>query len=59
MAKQEENKVVTLCGVQGCCPTVEFTGDGVVLRDDFDGKVQLNANEWADLVTKVKAGELA
>lgn len=45
-----EKGVVTLCGVQGCCPTVDFTSpDEVVLRDDHGGTVKLTRAEWAEL----------
>lgn len=58
-SQEEPTTVVTLCGVQGCCPTVELGSKGVVLRDDFGGKVSLTQAEWADLISKVKQGELA
>ncbi len=54
----EPTNVVTLCGVQGCCPTVAVSTSEVVFRDDFGGKVTLTPAEWADLVHKVKQGEL-
>ncbi|MBV9143464.1 MAG: hypothetical protein JO115_21555 [Pseudonocardiales bacterium] len=56
---ERSGRVVTLCGVQGCCPTVEFSGLGIVLRDDFGGRVQLTEDQWADLLHKVWRGELA
>lgn len=49
----KEIGTVTLCAVQGCCPTVDFTDpQKVVLRDDFGGQVQLTREEWKDLKTK-------
>lgn len=48
-----EKDVVTLCGVQGCCPTVDFNDpEIVVLKDDFGGQVKLTRNQWTDLKTK-------
>jgi hypothetical protein len=48
-----EQGTVTLCGVQGCCPTVDFTDpQKVVIKDDHGGKVQLTQAEWAELKTK-------
>ena len=45
-----EKGIVKLCGVQGCCPTVDFTdSEKVVLKDDFGGQVQLTRNQWQDL----------
>lgn len=42
--------VVTLCGVQGCCPTVDFdTPDEVQIKDDHGGHVRLTHAQWADL----------
>lgn len=44
---------VKLCGVQGCCPTVDFTNpDKVVLADDFGGKVQLTPEQWTELKSR-------
>lgn len=45
-----------LCGVQGCCPTVEVnhnTGK-VIIKDDFGGTVTLTKDEWCDALQKVK-----
>ncbi len=48
-----EQGVITLCGVQGCCPTVDFTqADEVILRDDHGGQVRLTRAEWAELKQK-------
>jgi len=49
---------VPLCGVQGCCPTAEFTSDSVVVRDDHQGKVTLTRDEWTGFLAKAKAGDL-
>ncbi|MGH3867303.1 MAG: hypothetical protein ACRDQ4_14395 [Pseudonocardiaceae bacterium] len=57
--KNGGTRVVTLCGVQGCCPTVELGQAEVVLRDDFGGKVLLTREQWCELVSKVHQGELA
>lgn len=48
-----ETGIVTLCGVNGCCPTVDFTdSQKVVLTDDFGGKVTLTRTEWSELKSK-------
>lgn len=48
-----EKGIVKLCGVQGCCPTVDFTDpQKVVLKDDFGGQVQLTKKQWQDLKTR-------
>ncbi|MGH3426426.1 MAG: hypothetical protein ACRDQZ_02435 [Mycobacteriales bacterium] len=58
MTPEAKSRVVALCGVKGCCPTAEFTGDSVVLRDDVNGEVTLTRDEWAGFLAKAKAGEL-
>jgi hypothetical protein len=49
---------MALCGVQGCCPTAEFTQEGVVLRDDHQGQMRLTDDEWKGFLAKAKSGEL-
>ncbi len=56
--EEARGRVVPFCGVQGCCPTAEFTGDYVILRDDFEGKVTLTREQWSRFLAKAKAGEL-
>ena len=42
--------VVTLCGVQGCCPTVDFNTPGEVhIKDDHGGHVKLTRDQWMAL----------
>lgn len=48
-----EMGTVKLCGVQGCCPTVDFTDpEKVILVDDLGGKVQLTREQWTELKTR-------
>ena len=47
-----EERVITLCGVQGCCPTVEISENEVVIKDDFGGKVTLTKAQWDELLAK-------
>jgi hypothetical protein len=48
----EEGKV-TLCAVNNCCPTVDFTKlKSVIIRDDYGGKVKLTREQWQDLKNK-------
>lgn len=45
-----ERGKITLCGVQGCCPTIDFTvADQITICDDFGGKVKLTQDQWSDL----------
>lgn len=48
MAVKEEGKII-FCGVKGCCPTITFNTDDVLLTDDFGGKVKLTKNQWNEL----------
>lgn len=49
-AQATGNKVVVLCGSQGCCPEVEFDASGEVeIRDDHGGKVRLTKPQWEAL----------
>lgn len=45
---------IQLCGVQGCCPTVEIhhDSDKVVITDDDGGKVTLTKEQWREALTK-------
>lgn len=48
-----EQGTVRLCGVRGCCPTIDFTNPRkVVLKDDFGGQVRLTRKQWVELKTK-------
>lgn len=50
MNQKPETGVLTLCGTQGCCPTVDFTNPNeVVFRDDHGGVVKLTRTEWSEL----------
>lgn len=47
--KKTGPKLIRLCGVQGCCPTVEIGRNRVVLKDDFGGQVRLTRKQWREL----------
>jgi hypothetical protein len=49
-------QTIPMCGVQGCCPTVELTSEGVVLRDEHEGVVRLTRDEWLGFLSNVKNG---
>lgn len=49
MAGDERSGRIALCGVQGCCPVVEFTSEGVVITDDTGGKVVLTRKQAREL----------
>lgn len=50
---EEEEGIVTLCAIRGCCPTIDFTNPNIVIiRDDLGGLVKLTRVEWAELKTK-------
>ncbi|MDO8617324.1 MAG: hypothetical protein Q7N87_00285 [Candidatus Uhrbacteria bacterium] len=48
---ETKRKIVTLnCGVEGCCPEVEFIENGEIeIRDDCGGKVKLTKAQWDHL----------
>lgn len=48
-------KRIQLCGVQGCCPTVEIHrgSDKVIITDDDGGKVTLTKEQWREALAKV------
>lgn len=57
-AARAETGVLTLCGVQGCCPTVDFTNpEEIVLRDDHGGMVRLTQAEWGELKQFVRQAQ--
>lgn len=40
---------LTLCQ-KGCCPTVEFAQDSIIIRDDDGGKVSLTPEQFKILL---------
>lgn len=56
--KIEENHKIRLCGVKGCCPSLEFTDKTVFIEDDFGGKVKLTKEQWSDLKEKIRKAEI-
>ena len=42
---------LTLCQ-RGCCPTVEFDTDSVIIKDDFGGKVTLTTDQFKILLDR-------
>lgn len=45
---------IQLCGVQGCCPTVEIhhSSDKIIITDDDGGKVTLTKEQWREALAK-------
>jgi hypothetical protein len=50
---------IQLCGVQGCCPTVEIhhASGTIVITDDNGSKVNLTKEQFRDILAKVKIDE--
>jgi len=46
---------IQLCGVQGCCPTVEihYGSNKIVITDDDGGKVTLTKEQWREAFANV------
>lgn len=47
--KKTNFRIIASCGVQGCCPTVEFKGNDVLVKDDFGNIAQMDRNQWISL----------
>ena len=53
--RREERTVIRLCGVQGCCPTVEIGPDGAaVIRDDGGSQVTLTRDQQNENVEVIR-----
>lgn len=48
-----KSTIIKGCGVQGCCPTVEYKGSKVFVRDDFNNVVNMTLKQWKDLILAV------
>ena len=51
------NKIITLCGQDGCCPAIEFTGDSVKIGEEGN-MATLKKEEWNALVDMIHNGKL-
>lgn len=49
-------KEVFLCSEHGCCPSVEILDESVVIGEETF--VELNRDQWNDLVAKIESGVL-
>lgn len=47
--KRTNFRIIASCGVQGCCPTVEFAGDDVLVKDDFGNIAHMSKKQWISL----------
>jgi hypothetical protein len=45
---------IKLCGVQGCCPSVEIRHDSneVVITDDSGNSVTLTKEQWQEVLAR-------
>ena len=50
--KKERWSIIRGCGVQGCCPSIEFKGKDVYINDDYGNRVRLSKAQWQYLVRK-------
>lgn len=48
-----QNRIIKLCGVAGCCPTLELKDKEIIIKDDFGGKVCLTQAQVGDLIKKL------
>lgn len=50
---------VTLCGSPGCkCPVADFTDAGLIITDDYGGRVQLTAEEAKQLAKSIQDNQV-
>lgn len=57
---KSNNKIITLnCGVQGCCPSIEFRKNDVFVNDDYGNRIHLSRKQWNLLreVNEAKEGK--
>ena len=45
--RQDTETKIALCRAGSCCPTVEKSETGFILKDDFGGSISLNNEEFA------------
>lgn len=50
---------VSLCGGRYWCPSIEFDGEKVILKDDKDATISYSKMEWNKLVSFIKNGKLS
>jgi len=46
---------ITLCGRGKCCPEANFTSTGLIITDDYGGRVTLTIEEATMLAKAIKA----
>ena len=46
---------ITLCGRGKCCPEANFTPTGLIITDDYGGRVTLTIEEATMLAKAIKA----
>ena len=54
MSDSKDQKIVTLCQNDECCPTLERQENTVFIQDDFGGKVVLTGDQWNLLVRMIE-----
>lgn len=59
MSDPKDQKIVTLCHTDDCCPTLERQEDQVFIQDDFGGKVILTGGQWNMLVQMIEQKQFA
>jgi len=48
----KKDTIIFSCGVQGCCPSVEFKGEDVLVKDDFGNVSKMKKEQWLTLAKK-------
>lgn len=42
---ETKTTVIRGCGVQGCCPTIEYKDDQVFVKDDFNNVAKMSKKQ--------------
>lgn len=50
---ETKTTVIRGCGVQGCCPTIEYKDDQVFVKDDFNNVAKMSKKQWKELLVAV------
>ena len=59
MRRKNQMTKVTLCGSPGCkCPVADFTDAGLIITDDYGGRVQLTAEEAKQLAKSIQDNQV-
>ncbi len=50
ISQNNNKKTGYSCSSNCCCPTVEYDGDNVFIKDDFGSSVKMTKSQWEAIV---------